>query len=348
MRKLIVSMMVSADGYAEGPGNNLDWHVWDDEMETYMTAFLEGIDLLIYGRVSYELMIQYWPNAEGHFAGMMNNKEKLVFSSTLSKVEWNSRLVKTGIPEEINRLKAQPGKDMVLFAGPTLLAEMIKHQLVDEYRLIIVPVVLGAGTPVFKNVTHLLNLTHAATRSFKCGNVLLTYQPRNEKQQLLADLENAGKDLLQTLAGFTHGQANITPFEGSWTAAQVAEHVLKSLSGVPQVLTEGIVPTSRPANEKVPVIKSIFLDYYTKMQSPDFIWPSAGPLDKEALANQLQQAIREIQAIAETADLSETCTSFPFPQLGELTRQEWICFVTCHTMRHTRQLKNIYEKIAAA
>jgi len=177
MRKVIVSMMVSLDGFIEAPEHDINWHIWDDEMGSYMMDFMQQVDTFLYGRVSYELMLQYWPDAKGPFADRMNETRKIVFSRTLSSVSWNAILIKDDIPGKINELKQQPGKDMVLFAGADILSTFTRHDLVDEYRLMVNPVVLGKGTPYFKNMEQQLKLTLTGSRSFSCGNVLLCYAP---------------------------------------------------------------------------------------------------------------------------------------------------------------------------
>jgi dihydrofolate reductase len=178
---MILSMMVSADGYIEAPGNDINWHVFDEEMSEYMMGFFGTVDTFIYGRKSYELMLSFWPHESGPFADVMNQTSKIIFSKTLESVEWNSRLVKDNVVEEIGKLKQQPGKDAVLFAGADLAATFIRHNLIDEYRLIVNPVVLGAGTPLFKDVQKKpFNLQLVDTLTFGCGNVILIYRPEKK------------------------------------------------------------------------------------------------------------------------------------------------------------------------
>lgn len=170
-------MMVSADGYIEGPNDDITWHVWDDEMSEYMMGFFETVDTFLYGRKSYELMIDYWSSQTGEFADIMNETPKLVFSRTLNKVTWNSQLIKKNVAEEIQQRKKKVGKNMALFAGADIASTFIEHKLIDEYRLIVNPVVLGSGTPLFKEVKDPLNLKLLQAKSFQCGNTLLCYEP---------------------------------------------------------------------------------------------------------------------------------------------------------------------------
>jgi hypothetical protein len=160
---------------------------------------------------------------------------------------------------------------------------------------------------------------------------------------LISELNSTTKELLEVLSSFTEEQFNTVPYAGSWTAGQVAEHLYKSESGVPKVLLGATRPTERQPDEKVEIIKSVFLNFNTRLQAPDFIIPSNETKEKETLIHDLKNASEEVTKLAGTLDLSETCTSFPFPQLGELTRLEWICFVICHSRRHILQLRKIHD-----
>ncbi len=168
-------------------------------------------------------------------------------------------------------------------------------------------------------------------------------QTRLNTKELLKQFDETESELLRVVSAFSEEQLNTVPFEGSWTAAQVAEHLLKSKSGIPQLFSGATKSTEREPDEKVEIIKSIFLDFNTKFKSPEFIIPSDPPHEKQVLLNALMNTRAAISKVAGTLDLSETCTSFPFPQLGELTRWEWMQFAICHTQRHTRQLKNIFQ-----
>ena len=160
------------------------------------------------------------------------------------------------------------------------------------------------------------------------------------------EFDEATEDLLETISAFSPEQFNVIPFEGSWTAGQVAEHLLKSHSGIPKILRGNARPTmERKPDEKVKTIRSIFLDFNTKMKSPGFILPSGEAKDKELILDKFKTKTAEIRKLMDTADLAQTFTDFPFPQLGEFTGWEWICFATCHAKRHTRQLKNILKML---
>jgi uncharacterized damage-inducible protein DinB len=167
-----------------------------------------------------------------------------------------------------------------------------------------------------------------------------------DKQYLLQGLEETTHDLLQILAAFDQQQFNRVPFEGSWTAGQVAEHLLKSESGIPEVLMGPVMPAQRPIDEMAPAIADVFLDFSTKLKSPEFILPSDGPHDQQMLLDGFEFVRGTLKKQAETADLTKVCTSFPFPQMGELTRLEWLYFAFCHSTRHIRQLRKIYEAVS--
>lgn len=185
MRKLIVSMMISLDGYTEGPAKELDWHVWNNEMDDYMMEFFRHIDSIVLGRVTYELMAGYWPAVQTENAGIthkMNNLPKYVFSHTLEKVKWNNtRLLGGPLEEEILKLKKEEGRDIVFFGGNTLLSALHRQELVDEYRLIINPLVLGSGNPLFGDGNDKKKLELIHTQNFQCGNVLLCYRSRKKE-----------------------------------------------------------------------------------------------------------------------------------------------------------------------
>jgi dihydrofolate reductase len=179
MREVILSMMVSVDGFIEASNPEEEWFVCDDEMAKYMMEFFSRVDTFLYGRVSYEAMLKYWPSATGEFADTMNRMPKIIFSRTLDKVGWNAKLIKDNIAEEIQKTKQQPGKDLALFAGADVASSFIKLGLIDEFRLIVNPVVLGSGKPLFKNIKSKLKLKLIKSKSFNCGNIILFYVPEN-------------------------------------------------------------------------------------------------------------------------------------------------------------------------
>ncbi|NIG56545.1 DinB family protein [Chitinophaga sp. Cy-1792] len=155
---------------------------------------------------------------------------------------------------------------------------------------------------------------------------------------LVASIDQLSAELQQTLAAFTTEQLNTIPFEGSWTAAQVAEHIQKSVNA--DVLYGKV--EKRPAQEdKLEGLRKIFLNFDIKMQSPDFIIPSGRFHEKEALLADLSERWQRISVAAQTLDLSLTCLDFEMPGMGYLTRYELIGFFVVHTTRHIHQLKKI-------
>jgi dihydrofolate reductase len=187
MRKVILSNMVTLDGFFEGPNKELDWHIVDEEFNQYANDLLSKVDALLFGRVTYQLMADYWPAAatnpstpqsDVEIADKMNNLPKIVFSKTLQEVKWNnSRLVKENIADEISKMKHQPGKDMVIFGSGSIVSTFMQHGLIDEYRIIVNPIVLGNGNPLFKGINGKQNLKLLNTKVFDSGIVILFYEP---------------------------------------------------------------------------------------------------------------------------------------------------------------------------
>jgi dihydrofolate reductase len=178
MRAVIAWNMVSLDGFFQGPNKELDWFRFDDELENYILDSQKSAGTLLFGRVTYEMMADYWPSAEGQIAQFMNSVPKVVFSKTLQKTEWNNtRLVKENAPEEVSKLKQQPGGDIFVFGSANFLSTLMQHGLVDEYRFGINPVVLGGGTPLFKGSPDRLNLKLLSARTLKSGLVILHCKP---------------------------------------------------------------------------------------------------------------------------------------------------------------------------
>jgi dihydrofolate reductase len=184
MRKLIWMMSVSVDGYMEGPDRELDWHMVDDELHRHFNEELGAMGAFLDGRVSYELMAGYWPTADQdpsstepvvEFARIWRDMPKFVYSRTLERAGWNATVVRDVVPEEVMELKAQPGGDLVL-GGADLAAAFMHHDLIDEYRIYVHPIIIGQGKPMFRPSDAKLSLMLAETRTFGNGVVLLRYQ----------------------------------------------------------------------------------------------------------------------------------------------------------------------------
>lgn len=184
MRKLISFMVVTLDGYYEGPNGEFDWPNVDDEFNEFAISQIDDIDTLLFGRATYEGMASYWPTpaaVEGDpvvVADRMNTIPKIVFSSTLDRADWqNTRLVKGDAAETIAELKQQPGKALAFFGSPTLTASLIEQGLVDELRVMVHPMLLGAGKSLFGTLTRRVPVELQRTTVFHSGNVLLVYRP---------------------------------------------------------------------------------------------------------------------------------------------------------------------------
>lgn len=159
--------------------------------------------------------------------------------------------------------------------------------------------------------------------------------------ELLSELTHTTDELMRLLSPLSEEQLNTVPFEGSWTAGQLGDHLYKSY-GLAAILDGKTEPTTRPADEKIGPVKKVFLNFEIKMKSPDFIVPSIGHFDKAVLLNGLTKRINSIKDfINKKEDLSPTCLDFQLPNAGTLTRTEWIQFMTVHTVRHVHQLKGI-------
>lgn len=180
MRKLFWQMSVTLDGFMEGPNHELDDTAGfeDPDFDRYAAEMLKSIDGMLIGRRTYELFSGYWPTAIGEDAERMNALPKIVFSRTLKKVEWNnSRLVSNHVAEEVTRLKQQPGKDLALFGSADLASTLMRLGLIDEYRILVTPVVLGKGTPMFKDVRARIPLKLIKAPTWSSGTVALYYEP---------------------------------------------------------------------------------------------------------------------------------------------------------------------------
>ncbi|WP_081165542.1 DinB family protein [Niastella populi] len=162
--------------------------------------------------------------------------------------------------------------------------------------------------------------------------------------ELLLEFEAATNAIIEKVAALSQSEINKVPFSGSWTAAQVIEHLCKSDQAMIQALNGPVQPTSRPPDEMVDNLRNIFLDFSTKLPSPDFIIPSNETFDKENLIGTFKAGRAEIGKAIQTLNLTETVH---MPIFGKPTRLEILTFVIFHTMRHTNQVKNITEKLAA-
>jgi uncharacterized damage-inducible protein DinB len=165
--------------------------------------------------------------------------------------------------------------------------------------------------------------------------------------QYLKQFEKSTEELLKMLTSFSQENFNTIPREGGWSAGQVAQHLLKGEAGLPRLFDGNNRPANRPVDEKVNTIRSIFMDFENKMKSPDFILPTDDPKNLKEMIQAFKDSREAIRKKISAVDMSKSFPDFPFPGLGEFTGWEWIFFVTCHTMRHTHQLKKIFDSINA-
>ena len=188
MGKLIYMMNVSLDGFVETPDHGLDWGVIDDELHSLYNDQMRGVDASLYGRRLYEVMSAYWPTGESdpaatkvmrEFARLWNATPRIVFSNSLESVDFNSRLATGDVGDELAAIKAEFDGDLEV-GGPTLAAQFIERGLVDEYHLVIHPVVLGEGTPFFPRLDHRIGLKLIDTRVFGSGVVYQGYAATHE------------------------------------------------------------------------------------------------------------------------------------------------------------------------
>jgi dihydrofolate reductase len=181
MRRVIMWNMVTLDGYFEGASPwDIDWHgrAWGDELEQLSLEQLRSADALLFGRATYTGMASFWPSETGSVADMMNSIPKIVFSRTLDNASWNNtRLVSTDAADEVARLKNEPGNDLYIFGSADLASTLTEKGLIDEYRIGLVPILLGGGNPLFKPMPHNVPLTLLEARALKSGGVILRYEP---------------------------------------------------------------------------------------------------------------------------------------------------------------------------
>lgn len=186
MHKLVYSTSLSLDGYIDAASGDPGWVVPDDELHKHFNDLERRTDTLLYGRRMYELMAGYWPTADQdpsapdvivEYAKLWKPVAKVVFSSTLDRVDWNARLVRGDAVAEVARLKAQPGDGTMGVGGLVLASALASAGLIDEYRLYYVPILLGAGKAAFSRIQDRVRLEPVETRTFASGTVLVRCVP---------------------------------------------------------------------------------------------------------------------------------------------------------------------------
>ena len=184
MRKLIVFNSVTLDGYFVGNGGDMNWaHRSDPEWLAFTAENAAGGCEAVYGRVTYQMMAGWWPspNALQAFpsvAKAMNEMPKVVFSRTLEAATWNNtRLIKEDLADAVRQLKQEPGPDLLIMGSGSIVSQLTQERLIDEYQMVVQPIVLGAGRPMFDGVKDRLTLKRTKSRTFENGCVVLWYEP---------------------------------------------------------------------------------------------------------------------------------------------------------------------------
>lgn len=183
MRKLIVFNNISLDGYFTDARGDMSWaHKNDAEWNSFTSENASGGGVFVFGRITYDLMASFWPTRQAlemmpEVAAGMNNQPKIVFSKSMNEAAWNNtRLIKENIAAEVRTLKNEPGENMVIMGSGTIVSQLTQERLIDEYQLVVHPIVLGKGRTLFEGVTDRLMLRQIKTRTFENGNVLVCYE----------------------------------------------------------------------------------------------------------------------------------------------------------------------------
>ena len=183
MRKVILNMRMTLDGFACGPHGELDWMFripTTPDQEQSLLAFEREVDTTLLGRVAYLQQASYWPGQTGELADLVNGHAKVVFSKTLSSLAWNNARLATGdLAAEIARLKRQPGKNIYASGGASLAQSLSCADLIDEYRITIYPLLLGSGKPLFGDIAAQIALKLVGATTFDSGGVQLVYERAN-------------------------------------------------------------------------------------------------------------------------------------------------------------------------
>ena len=185
MRKLTVFNNVSLDGYFTDKNSDMNWAKAgnDDEFNDFTASNASGGGTLVFGRVTYDLMANFWPTPMAakmmpEVAAGMNRSPKIVFSRTMSEASWsNTTVIKGELISEVRKLKSQSGPGMVILGSGSIIAQLAPAGLIDQYQIVLCPVALGAGRTIFQGVNHLLGFKLANSRIFKNGKVFLSYEP---------------------------------------------------------------------------------------------------------------------------------------------------------------------------
>ncbi len=164
-------------------------------------------------------------------------------------------------------------------------------------------------------------------------------------ESIIQETQNTFAELTRVFSKIANDQIDTIPFEGSWTAGQVAEHIVKAVSGMPELLNAAVEPANRPYDEQVAGLKKVFLDFNLKMKSPEFILPTESVHDQADLLKTFSRLEKELEDAAKNLDLTLLCMATELPGNGYLTRFEWLSFALIHTQRHIHQLQKIANRL---
>ena len=189
MGKLSVFNFVTLNGFYKGANEDISWHRHGAEESEYAATGANSESVLLFGRVTYEMMVAFWPTAAAHqsmpdVAAGMNRSEKIVFSKRLENVEWeNTKLIKHNIVKEIKKRKETSDKNMTILGSGSIVSQFAEAGLIDEYQIMVDPIALGQGTPLFEGIKANLELVLTGSKVFKSGTILLSYQPIRENEK---------------------------------------------------------------------------------------------------------------------------------------------------------------------
>ncbi len=185
MKKLLVFQHMSLDGYFVDKNGDMSWakNDNDEEFNAFASENAKGGGVLLFGRVTYELMASFWPTPQALenlpiVAERMNNGPKIVFSRTMKKASWNNtRLVKGDLVSEIRKMKKEPGEGMAILGSGSIVAQLAEEDVIDEYQIVVNPIALGGGRTMFDGIKEKLNLKLTKSKTFRNGKVFLCYEP---------------------------------------------------------------------------------------------------------------------------------------------------------------------------
>jgi dihydrofolate reductase len=182
MRRIIVCNWLSLDGYIAGPKGETEWFSWSDEIAAFYKQIQQGVDTILLGRKTYEIMAAYWPTAQSasedpQIISHMNDSKKIVYSTTLAKADWNNTVVSDQIDAAaIRALKNDTGKDIIVYGSGTVVSALTNLELADRFYIMICPVLLGSGKPLAGGLKNFVPLKKPEVHPFAAGGVLLQYE----------------------------------------------------------------------------------------------------------------------------------------------------------------------------